>query len=61
MQSTDVIDRLMGYIRAKWTPLRDVDKPGYAEEFLVLLIPRCEWIELKEQIQSLEKGEENES
>lgn len=61
MSADDLIDRLTGYMRARWKPLRDVENPGYAEEFLVLLVPWREWSELKEQIRSLEKGEVNES
>ena len=54
MNANELIDELEGYAKARWKPIRDVDNPGYGEDYLVLLIPYGEWAGLKTQIRGLD-------
>ena len=48
-----IIGDLERSAKAKWIPIRDLEQEGYAEEYIVFLLKKKEWSNIKEMIRNL--------
>ena len=52
-KNENIINEIERSAKAKWIPIRDMQKDGYSEEYIVFLLPKKEWENLKKLIMEL--------
>ena len=52
-KNEEIINEMERSAKAKWIPIRDLEQEGYAEEYIVFLLKKKEWINIKKMIRDL--------